>query len=133
MDINLVFEQIQSLNSMIYAINKRQPEAIRLLDRLNRWVFGESVTAGCTNCHIKAFKKLTSLTLQDLEAMSNKKFELKKGLLVEYPFRSGKFYVSETMTDDIAAKYLTDHPHKVDQFARVPEVIVAPKVKKVKK
>lgn len=133
MDVNLVFEQIQSLNGMIYAINKRHPEAIMLLDRLNRWIYGESVTAGCTNCHIKAFKKLTSLTLQDLEAMNNKQFELKKGLLIEYPFRSGNFYVTGMMSDEVAARYLTEHPNKVDQFSRVPEIIVPPKVKKVRK
>lgn len=120
MDINLVFEQIQSLNGMIYAINKREPEAIRLLDKLNRQLFGESVVINCSNCHIKAFKKLTSLTIQDLQAMSEKRFKLKKGILVEFPFRSGNFYVAETMTDEISERYLRTHPQMVKQFASYP-------------
>lgn len=121
MDINQLFADIQELNNLIYKINKREPSAISELNRLNRILFGEVVTAGCSNCHIKAFRKLTSLTISDLKAMENQKFKIKKDVLVEYPFRSGQFFSSALgVSNELAIEYLTNHPDKLSQFEVYP-------------
>lgn len=121
MDIQATFDQIQQLNSLIYDINKRKPAAIKLLNTLNRRIFGESVSPDCSNCHIKAFQLLTKLTLKDLEAIANKEFVLLKGILIEYPFRSGQHYINGTMPDSIAREYLTKYPKMVRNFSRYPK------------
>lgn len=116
-----LYEELQGLNNLIYQINKRQPEAIQKLNRLNRMIYGETVTAGCSNCHIKAFNKLTSLTIEDLEIMENQNFKLKKGVLLEYPHMSGQFYSSVRGIDDkTATAYLEQFPKKLTSFEKYP-------------
>ncbi len=121
MDINQIYTDIQELNNLIYLINKRDTSAIEELNRLYRIVFGETVTAGCSNCHIKAFRKLTDLTIQDLSIMQEQKFKIKKGVLVEYPFRSGRFFSAALgITNELATEYLKAYPQKVTKFEVYP-------------
>lgn len=121
MDIKQTYADVQALDSLIYHINKREPEAIGELNRLYRIIYGETVVAGCSNCHIKAFKKLLSLTIKDLETMENQNFKIKKGVLVEYPFRSGQFFSSALgVSDELATEYLTAHPTMIHQFEIYP-------------
>lgn len=121
MNTDQIFNDIQALNDLIYKINKREPEAIKELNRLNRIVFGETVIAGCSNCHIKAFRRLTTLSIEDLKTMEEQKFKIKKGILVEFPFRSGQFFSAALgVTNELAIEYLTAHPDKIDQFEVYP-------------
>lgn len=120
MDIEKTWAELQTLPSLILKINKRDKSSIQILNKLNLSLFGESVIAGCSNCHIKAFRKLTSLTYQNLIDMNNKKFKLKKGITIEFPVRGGKFYNSETLTDDLARIILVNHPEMKQHFASVP-------------
>ncbi len=121
MDIKATFEQIKGLNALIYQINKREKSALKVLYKLHRQIFGEDICADCSNGHIKGYNRLVRLTLAELTAMANKEFKLLKGRMVEYPFRSGTFYVSETMPDEIAREYLTKHPQMVRNFSQYPK------------
>jgi len=116
-----IYNDIQGLEKLIYQINKREPLAIKELNRLHRLTFGETVTADCSNCHIKAYKKLLSLTIQDLQIMESQKFKIKKDALIEYPFRSGQFYSSKSgIEDSIAIAYLEQFPKLVKNFETYP-------------
>jgi hypothetical protein len=121
MNTEEVFLQLQALNGLIIKITKREPEAIAELNRLYRILYGETVTAGCSNCHIKAFHKLTSLTIDDLNTMNDQNFKIKKGVLVEYPFQSGQFFSAALgVSDELATEYLTAHPQMIEQFEVYP-------------
>lgn len=114
-----ILADIQNLEGLLYKITKREPEAIAELNRLYRLLYGETVTAGCSNCHIKAYHKLTSLTLQKLIDMSNSNFKIKKGVLVEYPY-PGTFYSSVNgIPDAVAVKYLDEFPERKDLFESI--------------
>jgi hypothetical protein len=122
MTVKEIFDSVQGLENLIYQINKREPEAIKELNKLHRLAFGEPVNVGCSNCHIKAYKKLLSLTLLDLENMENQKFKIKKDALIEYPIRSGQFYSSKLGIDDATAKkYLSEFPKMAKHFEVIPE------------
>lgn len=121
MDVQSVYDEIQTLPSLILQINKREHSAIAILNRLNRLLFGESVVAGCTNCHIKAYHKLTSLTIKDLEVMNARKFKLNKNITIENPIRSGRFFNDSTMTDEIARDFLLNNPKGVVHFSEYPK------------
>jgi hypothetical protein len=121
MDIEETFRGIQGLEDLVYQISKREPAALEELNRLYRIVYGETVTAGCSGCHLKAYKKLTSLTINDLQEMEDQDFKIKQGVLVEYPFRSGQFFSSALgVTNELAVEYLTEHPAMIDQFEVYP-------------
>lgn len=121
MDVNTTYTEIQALELLIYAINKREKSAIAELNRLHKLVYGETVTAGCSNCHIKAFKKLLSLTKQDLENMENQNFKINKDSLIEYPARSGEFYSSANGIEDAkAVELLKEYPQLVSHFDIYP-------------
>lgn len=123
MDSEKVLQDIQALYDLVHLISKKQPEALAELNRLYMIVYGETVTAGCSGCHLKAYKKLTSLTLQDLQNMENQKFKIKKGVLIEFPFRSGEFVSSASdpvTVDRVATAYLTAHPSKISEFDVYP-------------
>lgn len=116
-----IYNDIQGLENLIYKINKREPLALKELNRLHRIAFGERVTADCSNCHIKAYKKLLSLTILDLENMQNQQFKIKKDALIEYPFRSGQFYSSKSgIEDNIAIAYLSQFPKLIKNFETYP-------------
>lgn len=121
MDVQSVYERLQQLPSLILKINKREREAISILNGLSRLLFGETVVAGCTNCHIKAYHKLTSLTLKDLEVMNARKFKLNKGITIESPVRSGQYFNDATMTDEIAKDFLLNNPKGIKHFAEYPK------------
>lgn len=121
MNVEEVYNDILALNDLIYQISKKQPEALGELNRLYRIVYGETVEAGCSGCHTKAFKRLTSLTINDLHNMENQQFKIKKGVLVEYPFQSGQFFSSALgVSNELATEYLTNHPQMIDQFEVYP-------------
>lgn len=120
MDIEKIWQEIQVLPSLILKINKRDKSAIAILNKLNLSLFGESVIAGCSNCHIKSYRKITSLTYQNLIDMSNKKYKLKKGITIEFPVRGGKHYNDETLTDELAKEILINHPEMKQHFANIP-------------
>ena len=121
MTANEIYEDIQGLENLIYKINKREPLAIKELNRLHRIVFGEPVFADCSNCHIKAYKKLLSLTILDLQIMENQKFKIKKDALIEYPFRSGQFYSAKSgISDENAIAYLSEFPKLIKNFEVYP-------------
>lgn len=121
MDVQSVYERLQQLPSLILKINKRETEAISILNSLSRLLFGETVVAGCTNCHIKAYHKLTSLTLKDLEVMNARKFKLNKGITIESPIRSGQYFNDATMTDEIAKDFLLNNPKGIKHFSEYPK------------
>lgn len=52
---------------------------------------------------------------------NSQQYKLKKGILVEFPFRSGRHYVAGTMSDTIAKDYLTKHPQMIKNFATYPQ------------
>lgn len=53
--------------------------------------------------------------------MENQDFKIKKGILVEYPFRSGQFFSAALgVSNELAIEYLTAHPSKIDQFEVYP-------------
>lgn len=120
MNIEQTWQDIQSLPGLIYKINKKDNEAIQLLDKLSRILFSEPVIAGCSNCHIKAYHKLTNLTYQNLIEMEQRQFKLKKNIALEYPRRSGMHFNSETLTDAMAKDYLINHPDGVSNFDVFP-------------
>ena len=121
MDVNKVFEDISALYPLVVKIGKKDADALAQLNRVHKAVFGTTVVAGCSGCHVKAYNKLASLTLEDLLIMENAKFKLKKGVLLNYPFMSGDHYTAQGgIPDAIAAKYLDSKPDKVDQFDLYP-------------
>jgi len=116
-----LFDSIQNLEILIYKINKREQPAIKELNRLHRIAFGEPVTVSCSNCHIKAYRKLLSLTLKELETMENQNFKIKKSALIEYPARSGQFYsASKGIEDKVAIEYLKQFPQLIKNFETYP-------------
>jgi len=121
MNVKKTYEDIQKLYDLIFAINKREYKAIEELNRLNRIVFGEPVVTGCSNCHIKAYKNLISLTIKDLQEMADQKFKIKKEHLIEWPAGSGAFYSSKLgISDEVATAYLERFPKHLDKFEVYP-------------
>lgn len=121
MDVKKIYDDIQNLNNLIYQINKREYKAIEELNRLHRIVFGETVTTGCSNCHIKAFKKLILITIKELQEMADQKFKIKKEHLIEWPAGSGSFYSSKLgISDEVATAYLDRFPKHLDKFEVYP-------------
>ncbi|MDF3076125.1 MAG: hypothetical protein K0S09_14 [Sphingobacteriaceae bacterium] len=118
MDVEQTWQELQQLPSLIVKINQREKEALHLLYRLSKRVLGEAVTASCSNCHIKAFHKLTSITYQNLIDMSEQKFKLKKGVLID-PENNGQHYSNANLTDEIAAKILAKNPKLEKYFESV--------------
>lgn len=119
MDVKKTYSDIQNLSNLIYQINKREYKAIEELNRLHRLVFGEKVTTGCSNCHIKAYKKLISLTIKELQDMADQKFKIKKEHLIEWPI--GSFYSSKLgIPDEVAVAFLERFPKHLDKFEVYP-------------
>lgn len=121
MDAEAVYSQIQLLPSMAGSIRRKEPDAIAYLQRLYKEVTGNTVYAGCKGCHIKAANYLTSLTLENLTTMAQKLFTLKKGISIEWPFRSGQRFSDKNITDAKAAEYLYNNPSGIDHFADYPK------------
>lgn len=121
MDIEKIWSEIQELPNLVIKIGKKDCESIEKLDRLSRLLFSKSVQAGCSNCHTKAYIKLTNLTKQNLIDMGSKKYILKDGITVEYPVRSANFFNRETLTDENAIKFLKEVPSGVQYFESIPE------------
>jgi len=121
MDVEKVFEDIQGLHKLNYLLSKKDKVASKELNRLHKLVYGESIDFGCGNCRIKAFHKLTSLTLEFLNQMENQNFKIKKGVLVEFPYGSGTFYNNLSgIPDDKAVQYLSALPHRISNFDVYP-------------
>jgi hypothetical protein len=122
MDYQQLYTEIQTLPNLVIKIGKKEPAAIATLSRLHEQVYGESVCVTCTNKHIQAYSKLTSLTLENLKAMSEKKYELKKGesLTLNNEF-GGKFLINHNLTDEESAEHLSNVPEDIKKFAKYPE------------
>lgn len=122
MDIEKIFVEIQNLNNLIYRINKRDKDALNEMNRLHKIVFGTKINEGCSNCHIKAFNKLLSLTYQDLQEMENQNFKIKPDALIEHPAGSGQFYSAANGIDDKTAfEILTGNPKLLKHFESYPK------------
>lgn len=121
MDAQSIYTQIQQLPLIGGGIRQRDPAAIKTLQDLYYAVTGSTVYAGCKGCHIKAANYLTSLTLQDLQTMSEKKFVLNKGVSIEWPYRSGQLLMASNINDAKAAEYLINNPTGVQFFADYPQ------------
>lgn len=106
---------------MAAGIRQKTPAAIKFLQDLYFKVTGNTVYAGCKGCHIKAANYLSSLTYETLKIMSEKKFTLKKGVSIEYPFRSGQRLTAGNITDQKAAEYLINNPSGVQHFSAFPK------------
>lgn len=131
MDIQSVYDQIQNLHKLNYLLSTKDKEASKELNRVHKLVFGEGIDFGCGNCRIKAFHKLTSLTLEKLNEMENQGYKIKKGVLIEFPVGSGQFYNSSSgIPDDKAKAYLKALPHRKDNFSVIPVEKKAEKVEK---
>lgn len=114
-----LYQDIQNLSNLIYQINKRDHLAIEELNRLHLIVFNSKVEATCSNCHIKAYKKLISLTIEELKEMESQKFKIKEGVRVEYPV--GTHYTSTSgISNDVAVKYLEQFPKLIKNFSVYP-------------
>ena len=121
MDIQQIYQDLQGLNNLIVKINKRDKEAMKELNRLHKMLFGSYVKAGCSNCHIKAYQMLTSITIKDLENMENQKFKLKENVMLEFPARSGQFFTSvKGISNEIASEYLANFPNGISKFGVYP-------------
>ena len=121
MDAQQLYTDIQRLPLIAAGIRKKETAAITELQRLYRLVTGQTVYAGCKGCHIKAANYLTSLTINQLETMSEKKFTLNKNVKIEWPFRSGQILTNATLTDEQAAEYLLNNPAGVSNFSEYPK------------
>lgn len=121
MDVQSVYNQIQDLHKLNYLLSTKDKDASQELNRVHKLVFGEAIDFGCGNCRIKAFHKLTSLTLDKLKEMENQGYKIKKGVLIEFPVGSGQFYNSQSgISDEKAKAYLKALPHRADNFAVIP-------------
>lgn len=121
MDAQQIYDQIQQLPLMAGGIRRKESEAIQFLQKLYKQVTGNTVYAGCKGCHIKAANYLTSLTYQNLLTMSEQKFKLKKGVSIEWPYRSGQRITAGNLTDAKAAEFLYNHPKGIDHFEEYPQ------------
>lgn len=121
MNVKKTYSDIQNLSSLIYLINKRDATAVDELKRVYKEVFNDMFDLGCSNCHIRAYKELISLTIEDLKIMENQNFKLKKSSLIEYPAGSAQFFSSKKgISDKDAIAYLTALPKRIDQFDEYP-------------
>lgn len=121
MDINKIYRDCQAIKALIPRITDREQGAINELNRLYMEMFGERVRATCSNCHIKAVHRLLNLTLNDIEIMNNQSFKLKKGVLINWPFRSNQYFNSiGGMPDSEAIDFLRSSPHNIDKFSTYP-------------
>lgn len=121
MDVKKTYDDIQNLSNLIYLINKRDYKAIEELNRLHRIAFGSEVFANCSNCHIKAYKKLMSLTIKDLQEMENQNFKISPEHLIEWPAGTGTFYSSTLgIPNEVAVDYLKRFPKNIDKFSVYP-------------
>jgi len=122
MNVKKTYSDIQKLSNLLHLLGKRDLEAVNELKRIYQLVFNDMFELGCSNCHIRAYKELISLTLEDLIKMENQNFKLKKTALIEYPAGSAVFYSAKKgISDKDAIDYLTAIPKRIDQFEEYPK------------
>lgn len=121
MKAEVTYKEIQKLHDLNYLLSKKDSKATAELNRIHFLVFGSNVDISCGNCRIKAFHKLTSLTLEQLKEMENQKFKIKKGQLLEYPFGSGQvFSANSGISNENAEKILAKYPKLIESFEVYP-------------
>ncbi len=121
MDANLIYTEIQKLPMMAGALRNKDVAAVSFLQDLYLKVTGKTVYAGCKNCHIKAANYLMTLTLNDIETMSNQKFKLDKHVSIQWPYKSGQYLLADTINDAKAAEYLYNNPKGIQFFSEYPK------------
>ncbi|MCP3894831.1 MAG: hypothetical protein GY706_09415 [Bacteroides sp.] len=89
----------------------------------------EFVKTSCRDCYNDAIIEMM-LYIKKYEKMKEKcNYALKNGVLLQLKFGSDEFYTNANLTDEVARKYLTDHPDDANLFSKIPEDHYAPNPK----
>lgn len=110
-----IYERIQNLPNLQYAISKGESDAIQELKDLYQLALGRTMKRECYSCRIRAYTELVNLTPTNIEIMSKaKKYTLKdKDGLIEF---DQSHYVASTLTDEVAEALIKSNPANKDLF-----------------
>jgi len=95
-----LYERIQNLAKLQYAISKGEQSAIDELKTLYWEALGATMKRDCYSCRIRAYTELTNLTKEKINIMKNQKYTFKDNdalVLFEH-----NHYTNKNLTDDVA-------------------------------
>ena len=76
---------------------------------------GDNIRVSCSTCYIEAL-----MLIINSQPMASRNYELKRGVLLEAFGDASKTCTNDTLTDELAEWYLTNHPEKKIYFAKMP-------------
>jgi hypothetical protein len=86
---------------------------------------GEEIKVTCNTCYIEAL-----LIILNSQPMATRKYELKKGVLLQTFGDASKTCTNDTITDELGDWYMANDPSKLIFFSRYPGTpVVAPNIK----
>jgi len=86
---------------------------------------GEEIKVTCSTCYIEAL-----LIIINSKPMATRKYELKKGVLLQTFGDASKTCTNDTITDELGDWYMENDPSKIIYFSRYPGTpVVAPNIK----
>lgn len=121
MNIQEIYEEIQSIRGKGKAILSGDPEVNGKLDRLYQTVYQEQIKRGCRDCSMVAYGKLIRLNQNQIKIMSERKFKLKPGKSIQLKFGSSEMLSNDNLTDAVAIRLLHERPYLVREFAEFPK------------
>lgn len=102
---------------------KKDPAFKTEIETLYTTVFHQKLNRSCSNCWEDAFIVLMAKSLDEMLALSHRKFELKAGaLLLDLPEGdNSKMATRHNLTDELAIYHLGKHPEYIKFFSVYPE------------
>lgn len=79
------------------------------------------VRTSCNDCYRDAVYEMYSYLKKNGKMKEKSIYKLKNGVLLQMGFGSGEFYTNANLTDEIAEKYLEEHPERINYFAIYPD------------
>lgn len=105
--------------------NTQTPDDAEWLDSAYRAVFKQDINRHCVNCLYDALILLRIRMKNDaprLKAQLECRYRLKAGVVLHMDGDTGAgLYTNANLTDDIAARWLREHPETRHYFSQLPD------------
>ena len=82
--------------------------------------YQQKLNHSCSNCWEDAYILLMRLSVDKFQMMSSRRYYMKGGAVLIDPKDSSKMFNRHTMTDELAAYYLSRYPDMISLFERYP-------------
>lgn len=122
-------DEVQQVLTMAGQLSAKQPEALKLINKVYKDMFGEAIKKQCGDCITKAFLRIqkfvylqtqnnSNFNLKEMKKHSDKAFVLKKGKTLDLGFTGDT--ITDLSSDLQVAKVLSRHPNLVKYFDKFP-------------